>query len=719
MPTADEYAAWIVKNADKKGTPDFEVVANAYKDSLSQAVRPPTPAPAKPFGQQMNDAIADVPRQVGMFARYGLEGVGGTLDFLATPFRAGLNAITPNVAPTIADLVADRKPAARFQPGGGKVLADLMHLPEPATASERVVGDATRMLAGGAVPIAAAGRIAQGTNGVTKAVAETMAAKPIQQLTSAGAAGGAGGYTRETGGDDMSQFAASLAAGIATPFAVNKLASAANRVARGAPALTPQQIDITINSALQGGAAQGGVAFGDLSSSIQAGIRRDVADAYRLTGSVTPDAIRRLADYRLTGTNPTAATLTLDPAIVSQQKNLAKQGINSKDGAAQLLGRTENANNRTLIENINEIGGGSPATPIDGGRTIIGGVEGYDKRATGIIDKLYKKAKASDGRSAALDPSVFTQRAGNLLNEHNVESFLTPDIRNKLNAFAAGDVPLNVDIAEQFKTSIGKIQRASTDGNVRTALGLVRGALDDTPLLPGQNIGQNSLAAFNRARSMNRQYMGAVEKTPALQAVRDGIEPDKFVQQFIVGSGGKANVADVNALHNSIKSSPDAIRAVKEQIVAHLKAKALNGAEDEVGNLSQSAYNKALREIGDEKLGMFFTGPEVNQLRAIGRVASYEQFQPRGSAVGNSNTGAVVLSSVFDRIANSPLLSKIPFGNALSQPMQNIAVGINSGRALNVPNALAGALAPPIPRARNSLMLSPAVLAGAEDEKKR
>jgi hypothetical protein len=35
MATADEYAKWIVDNADKKGTPDFEVVSTAYKLSRS------------------------------------------------------------------------------------------------------------------------------------------------------------------------------------------------------------------------------------------------------------------------------------------------------------------------------------------------------------------------------------------------------------------------------------------------------------------------------------------------------------------------------------------------------------------------------------------------------------------------------------------------------------------------------------------------------------
>jgi hypothetical protein len=37
MATADDYAAWIVKNADKKGTPEFETVAQAYRASKGGA----------------------------------------------------------------------------------------------------------------------------------------------------------------------------------------------------------------------------------------------------------------------------------------------------------------------------------------------------------------------------------------------------------------------------------------------------------------------------------------------------------------------------------------------------------------------------------------------------------------------------------------------------------------------------------------------------------
>lgn len=38
MASADQYAEWIVKNADRKGTPEFDIVAKAYADAKTKAV---------------------------------------------------------------------------------------------------------------------------------------------------------------------------------------------------------------------------------------------------------------------------------------------------------------------------------------------------------------------------------------------------------------------------------------------------------------------------------------------------------------------------------------------------------------------------------------------------------------------------------------------------------------------------------------------------------
>jgi hypothetical protein len=705
-----------LRNADAAGDTAAAQRLASYIQSLPAAEAPP--APAKPFGKQLNDAIADVPRQVGLTARYGLEGVGGMFD-----------ALVGNPVRTLAAPIFGNEPTADT----GGAIADLARLPKPATENERVIGDAARMVAGGVVPIAAGARVAQGASGVTKSVAKALAANPAQQLTSAGAAGAAGGYTRETGGNDGAQFAASLAAGVATPFAANKVAGLAKRLnSRIAPA-DPQQINITINNALQ----QSGLTLEKLPTQVAQSIRDDVAKAFKTSDQVSPDAVRRLADYRMTGLTPTAAGLTLDPAIVTRQKNLAKLGINSRDPVGQQLGQTENLNNRMLTSGLNNLGAGTADDAYAGGQRIIGALERRDERANDIIGRLYDRARDSAGRSAALDPHAFTQRAGNLLHEANVESFLTPDIRNKLNGFADDSIPLTVEIAEQFKTSIGRLQRSSTDGNVRYALGAVRQALDETPLIgaapaavggnqltvpsgqPAQGLGQEAIDAFNKARRVNRTYMGIVENTPALQAVRDGVEPDKFVQQFIVGGGKDASFSAVAQLKHSIKANPVAMQSVREQIAAHLKSRALSSAEDEVGRFSQAGYNKALNAIGERKLRLFFSQPEIDQMKALGRVASYEQFQPVGSAVNNSNTAGAA-GALLERVFSQSVLSKIPFGQAaIGDPLQNISVGLKAGRALDAPRAL---VAPQLARPRQpvGMLASPAILmAEDEDEKKR
>lgn len=657
----------------------------------------------KGFGQQLSEVIDDMPTQLGLTTRYGIEGVGSMLNTIGSPIRYGINKVSPGAV----------------EPADFSWLSDKIGLPKPRNALENVVGEASRMAAGSLVPIGAAGGLANLVRGnALRNVLSAVAANPGQQVLGSAAAGGAGGYVKETGGTPAGQLAASLIAGVGAPMAAGKLIQAGRAVGGAAQRLTQapqtaQQIDITINNALK----PSGVTLGDLPAKIQAGIRQDVAKALQTGGELSPDALRRLADYRMTGTTPTVGTLTLDPAKVTQQKNLAKLGINSKDAAAQQLGRTENANNRQLIEEVNSLGANTKDDAFAGGQKVMQALEGRNNRAQQLISARYDAARATDGRGAALDPHAFTNKANDLLDDALLGGKLPADVRNLLNKAATGKMPLTVDVAEQFKTRIGDLQRSTMDKAERKALGMVRQALDETPLLVetgasgvkviGGGMGQQSIDAFNKARRLNRAWMQIVEKTPALQAVRDGIEPDKFVQQFIVGGGSKANTADLQALRASVRANPEAMAAIKHQITAHLKNKAINGAADEVGNFSQSAYNKALSAIGDRKLAMFFKPEEVQKLRAIGRVASYEQFQPKGSAVNNSNTAAAGLSAILDRIANSPLLSKIPMGKMLAEPAQNISVGINSKRVLDVPNALAAAR----PKGPMPLMISPAAYA--------
>ncbi len=665
----------------------FEVPEGTTPEQAQAMIASQQTAPAAEpnFGARLDASIKDIPRQVGLTARYGIEGGLGALGTLSDPIAGLMN------------MAGAKIPSAQQT---GSWLSDKLGLPSPQSAQERAVGDATRMVAGTGLMMGGASQAAKSATGVAKNVLDGIAQRPGYQLASAAGGGLAGGYTKESGGGPAAQFVASLAGGVGVPMAMEIGKKIENSLAMfGRTIFKPEELSAKVDLTIENALKDSGLKLSDLPNETRNQLRQDVTQALK-TGDVNPDALKRAADYRLVGATPMRGNLTLNPVDITRERNLAKVGANSTDPALNQLANIQNTNNRTLIEGLNKAGANTADDSYSAGQKIIGALESRNAEAKSGIDALYGQARDTQGRSATLDPHAFTNRAGDLLHEANVESFLTPDIRNKLNSFASGNTPLNVEIAEQFKTSLGQIQRASSDGNVRTALGLVRQALDETPLigsakstpgnlpaLPGigASMGQQSIDAFNQARRANRDWMGVVEKTPALQAVRDGVEPDKFVNQYIIGNGTNANVMDVFQLKNLVGKNPEAMGAIRGQITSYLKQKALNNASDEVGNFSQSAYNNAIKSIGDRKLSAFFDEKEIAQLKAIGRVASYEQIQPKGSAVNNSNTAGAALGMLLDKMANSKVLGKIPFA---ASGIGSVSANINARRAADVPKSL-------------------------------
>lgn len=655
------------------GATNDEIMAYAQRNfKMSKAPA----AQARSFPKFLADEVSDIPRQLGLTARYGIEGVGDALNFVNTPIRAGINLFRDKPIPPFAF----------------SMVADDIGLPQPKNENERIIASASKMMAGGAIPMSLAKNAAQITSGTTQKVFQQMAAKPTAQAVSAGAAGAAGQTVKEGGGGNVAQFLASLAAGVAAPMAMGtggRLMS----MAQGARTVSPQTINVKIENAFKGT----DVDFAQLPKDIQNSIRNDVQQALSTGGDVSPDALRRLADYKLVGATPTRAGVTLDPAIVTQQKNLAKLGVNSKDAAAQELAQVANKNNARLIERMNALGAAKGVENEAAGGMLSGNLADIAARSKAKISELYNAARDSSGRSAPLDPSHFTQKLGDDLSQANLEAFLPAEIRTMVNNFATGKTPLNVNTAEQFKTIVGNAQRASQDGNVRMALGLVRNSLDDTPLLgqmsrqggnqvalQGQSsLGNEALDAFTKARAANRAFMETVEKTPALKATMDDASVKGFFDKHVLRG-------DSNELRNTLKvlrDNPSAVQGIRENVLSHLKQKATSGAADEVGAFSQSRFNAALKMLGANKLKLLFSPEEIAQLQAVGRVASYEQFQPVGSAVNNSNTAGAV-GGMLERIGNSSLMSKIPLGKMLAEPIQNISIGINSKNALNVPNAI-------------------------------
>lgn len=689
--------------------------SQAYQEALAQSeqavVQPvaPQPEPVVSFGQQ----VMDVPRQLGLAARYGIEGTLGAADVLGAPIRSGLEQL----------LGREVQPAA-------PMIADVFGLPQPQTPTERVVGDVSRAMAGAGVPVGigqlvqpARAAVSQSPQGAVSrlldrtgisdvlsqmrvrptvtqqpqgaisrilepirqtgpAIAQTLANQPALQAAVSGVGGGTAGAVREAGGGPVAQTVAGLGASLLTGLGAPSVVSLAQRGAEAVKsrfaAPTPQvNVDVRIENALR----PSGIKFSDLSPSLRESLRQDISQATQI-GTLSPGAVQRLVDYRLAGATPTRATLTLSPGEITRQKNLARQGANIDDPAAQALANIENQNNQALLGKLNTLGAENALDPADASRQLISNLSARANELQRNVSGLYSMARESGGRSAMLDNYQFTQAAGDALDKANLGAFLPREFKRTLNQISTGKIPLTVDVAEQIKTQLATSQRSASDGNVRAALGAVRDALDNTQLSSNQTLGRESIEAFNAARAANRQFKKLQEDNPFLKKVIEGVEPDKFFEQQIIGQPA----SNVKKLLDFV--GPDERQLIKNQLVAYIKDKATGGQADDVARLSGLRMSQALKSIGKDKLEAIFTKDELAQLRAVTNVARYEQFIPVGAAVNTSNTAAAA-AGLLDRLSRSTILGRIPLGTELvGRPMQNFMIGSQAQRAVQVPQAI-------------------------------
>lgn len=667
----NQFDAPNVQQDSASEFPDLSKPATGVVKTISGEVLSPDRSALQQATEYGLGAIKQSPRQLGLAARDVLEGVGGLVDFIGTPIAAGIEYAT-----------------GRNPRGMGSYVSNKLDLPVAESPSEKIYSEGKKMLVGGGAILGSAqkAKALLSAGGTAQNVARAIAARPDLQLASAVGSGLAGGYVKEQGGGPLEQVMASLLGGVGAPVALagtqKILAGAKNVLTKaGESPETTAKINIIIETA----AREKGVSFGDIALDVRNQLVKDMREAMK-TGDISPDTVRRLVDYRTTGLTPTAGPLSLDPGIITKQKNLAKVGANSQDPRLQQLSQIENQNNQRLTQNLNDLGAGAPHTNVNAGQQIIGALDGRAAWAKREIDALYQRARDTSGRSAKLEPSIFSSKANEALDQAMLGGKLPADVRSNLNKISSGEIPFTVDVAEQFKTSIGVLQRATTDKAERLALGMVRKALDDTPLQRGQELGRESIDAFNKARAVNYKWMRRVEQSPALKAVVDGVDPDKFMQTYIIGGGNDASLSKVARLRNLVGDNPEAMTAIKNNMAQFLKERALSGAADETGRFSASGYNKALKSITEAKLNLFFSRREVAALKALGRVASYEQLQPVGSAVNNSNTASAVISVVLDKIGDSALLRKLPLGaEFVGNPIKSITASITAGKLTKIP----------------------------------
>jgi hypothetical protein len=684
-------------NADRAG--DVQA-ARALADAIYSAQQTQK---AKPSSVKAGEQLTGIPRQLGLAARYGIEGLAGVAQIGTEPIRMGLQALgLPRMQP--------------LQQAASSAL-DAAGLPSPEGADERVIGDATRMMAGGGGLAGAAGKAATMLSGAPKAVASALGASPVMQGIAGAGAGAAGGSVREAGGGDLAQFGAALLGGVAAPLAAGGAMSAAGAVGNAARRFTmpQQQLDATLKLEL----GRVGVNWDDIGAAIKTQIREDAKAAIYKGQPLDAAALKRLADFRTIGATPQLGDITQDARTLTLQRNLSKQLANSKSafGGADLP-NVDNANARRVLSTLEESGGKSPLDEYATGQVLIGAAKSKDARLKAATDALYQQARDSSGRSVELDGFQFTKQATEAL-QKNLAPKLGAEVDNALNDIATGKTPLTVEYAEQLKTMLGRKAAAakSTQGDLSYAYGLIRQALDDAelkaapkinpgnlPAVPGtvppSVAGDESIRAFNAARSSAKGRFQWQESAKFIEDALNDAAPDAFVKKHVI-SAPAGELAKIKA---EIGNNPEAMAAVKKQLISYILER--GRADSDVVKFTSAGMNDALKALGDRKLSLFFRPDEIAQIKSAVNVGRYMQSQPIGSAVNNSNTGALLLgrlSTMLDAAAPVPLV-----GPMVAQPLQGGLLQLQARQMNNLSSGLVRAQ----PRPESPGLLGPALIYG-------
>jgi hypothetical protein len=634
----------------------------------------------EPAAVSAGKSINDIPRQFGLAARYGLEGLAGTAEIFSEPLRYATDRLTGSTGKT--------KPASAV----ASDFSDWLGLPKPQGADERTIGTATKLLAGSGGMVKGAQLLSKSSAPVIAEMGKFLAANPAQQLSSAAGAGLAGGASKEAGGSPLEQGVASFAGGVAGGFVPSAVGGTVNLAKtlfnKG---MTVQEVDVKIGNILR----RSGVDYNDVPERTRQALRQEMAGALQANKELDPAAVSRLLAFKEAGITPTRGMVSQNPVQITREQNLAKMGANSSDEGLSGLAMVQNQNNNKLIGNLNDLGA-NRGDVLRAGETVTGSILGTQAGLRGAEQSAWDVAKGLPGYKQPIAAGVLSD-INAALDSEGLMPFMNPTISRYMEAFQTG-APFTPQAYKNLQSMLSK--ETMKGGNEGAAAALAARIMRNADILPAgvvnngapvpmgvanamrgaDDAATDAIDAVNRARNATRQAYAYEESSPLVRSVlSDGrtADPQRIAQSYIIG--GTAREAE--ELIQQV--GPQGMAPIKDAILSHLKEKALSGASDETGKFSQAAFTKALNALGERKLSLIFSPEELRALRNNARVASLMMSQPVGSAVNNSNSTAMLMGRGFD--AFKALAGKLPFGQQLVlDPLQNISMTVGTSRAQNV-----------------------------------
>jgi hypothetical protein len=466
---------------------------------------------------------------------------------------------------------------------------------------------------------------------------------PVMATTGQRVAGGAatgvlGGFLQPVNTEENPDFGAAkrgqmllgaVAGGVATPIA-GKIGDFI--VGKIAQLKGPRMIEL--KQTTEEFARASGLDWERMGAAGRADLEQQVLNAAKKYAGKDPAVASRIADFQREGMEYTLGQVTRDPRQFATEKNLTQLA-----GTGDPLLERFSSQGAALRQKVGAFGAGAQETQHTG-NALVDALRKYDEKLAGGVRAAYKTARTAAGKDAEVPMQGLAQDFAEVLNTFGDR--VPSAVRSNFARYGIGTDDMTqrkiftVEEADKLLKIINA--NASNEPATNAALSALRGAVKKAVT---EDAGVDDV--FSGARKLAADRFRLQDAMPALEASASGkANPDTFVQNFILNK--TARTAQVKDLAEALrKESPESYSAARAQVGAYLQRKAFG--ENQAGDkaFSPERFAVALRELGTEKLGAFFSGEEVAQMQRLARIGSYMEAVPNASRPNTSgNWGAIV-----------------------------------------------------------------------------
>jgi hypothetical protein len=340
--------------------------------------------------------------------------------------------------------------------------------------------------------------------------------------------------------------------------------------------------------------------------------------------------------------------LTRDPMQYAVEQNL--RGI---QGVGEPIQTVLQKQNSALLQNLDAFGAKSGQDITSSGHFLRNALRQADKTEGQKVKDAYTAYKNSTGRDIDVPLQGLAQDYAKVL--HDYGSTVPSGVRNNFEALGLlkGN-QLKVTTIDDAENLIKVINKNYDKLNLpqKNALDELRNSVNKAINDAGANLPGEAGAAAKAARDAASKRFTTIESIPALRDVLKGKEPDKFVQNHILGG----NVDQISKLTKYLEANnPEVLNQIRNDVVRHIKQRVMNNVSEENAKFSQPQLKEFLSDTTGQRLQRFLSPEQMAGLKQLNKVAENNLVEPVSSAVNKSNTAQAAANLVQGTVKSGAL----------------------------------------------------------------